>query len=148
PYAVHRLALSPSGVGLTLAAYGAGMVAGALVVAQVLQGLSFGAAVAVGPMAGLAAALAMVVTIWMPFPAFAGVSLFLFGAGPIIWTITTTTLRQSVTPDGLLGRVSATIVAATMGARPLGSAIGAFVGGVGGAESCLVFAALGFLVQV
>jgi len=148
PYAVHRLALSPSGVGLSLAAYGIGMVAGALVVAQVLRRLSFGAAIAVGPMAGLAAAFAMAATIWNPFPLFASLSFFLFGAGPIIWTITTTTLRQSVTPEGLLGRVSATIVMATMGARPLGSAIGAFVGGSFGAESCLLVAALGFLVQV
>src|SRR5262249_51414777 len=40
PYAVHRLTISPSGVGVTLAAYGIGMVAGALVVAHVLRRLS------------------------------------------------------------------------------------------------------------
>ena len=148
PYAVHRLALSASGVGFSLATYGVGMVAGALVVAYVLRRLPFGAAVALGPMAGLAAALAMAATIWNPLPPFASLSFFLFGAGPIIWTITTTTLRQSVTPEGLLGRVSATIVMSTMGARPLGSAIGAFVGGWLGSESCLLVAAFGFLVQV
>lgn len=148
PYAVHRLALSPSGVGFTLAAYGIGMIAGALAVSHVLRRLSFGTAVVLGPLAGLAAALAMVVTIWIPVAPFASLSFFLFGAGPIMWTITTTTLRQSVTPGGLLGRVSATIVMATMGARPLGSAIGAFVGGFAGAESCLLVAAFGFLVQV
>jgi hypothetical protein len=41
--------------------------------------------------------------------------------------ISTTTLRQSVTPPSLLGRVSA-INIMSYGARPLGSALGAIVG--------------------
>jgi hypothetical protein len=64
--------------------------------------------------------------------------------GPILWTIGTTTLRQMVTPEGLLGRVSA-INIATYGSRPLGAAIGALVGGFYGAETALV--AAGFLIQ-
>jgi hypothetical protein len=43
--------------------------------------------------------------------------------------------------------VSAIVVTATWGARPVGSAIGAAVGALGGAEACLVVAATGFLVQ-
>jgi hypothetical protein len=35
----------------------------------------------------------------------AALSFFLFGVGPIVWTITSTTLRQSVTPHAMLGRV-------------------------------------------
>ena len=57
-------------------------------------------------------------------PALAGLGLFLLGAGPILWTISTTTLRQTVTPPDLLGRVSAINIMA-YGARPLGSALGA-----------------------
>jgi hypothetical protein len=38
------------------------------------------------------------------------------GVGPILWVISTTTLRQTVTPSHLLGRVSAiNIVAAAAG---------------------------------
>ncbi len=59
-------------------------------------------------------------------------SFFLLGAGPILWVISTTTLRQSVTPPSLLGRVSA-INIMSYGARPLGSALGAIVGGIYGA---------------
>ena len=59
----------------------------------------------------------------------------------------TTTLRQAVTPGELLGRVSAVIVTATYGSRPVGAAIGASVGGAYGAEVCILVAALGFLVQ-
>jgi hypothetical protein len=52
-----------------------------------------------------------------------------------------------VTPPDLLGRVSAIDITA-YGARPVGAALGALVGGVHGAEACLLVAALGFLVQV
>jgi hypothetical protein len=51
-----------------------------------------------------------------------------------------------VTPERLLGRVSALNIA-THGSRPLGAAIGALVGGLYGAETGLVVAAAGFLIQ-
>ena len=88
----------------------------------------------------------MVLTIWLPSGVLAGLSFFLMGSGPILWVISTTTLRQLVTPPALLGRVSA-INATAWGARPLGAAIGALVGGLYGAETCLVVAAIGFVIQ-
>ena len=60
--------------------------------------------------------------------ALAGTSFFLFGFGPIVWTITSTTLRQTVTPGAMLGRVSAMFLTVDMGARPLGAALGGVVG--------------------
>jgi predicted MFS family arabinose efflux permease len=146
PYAVHWLGLSASGVGVTLAVYGVGMVVGALLAGRLIRALPFGVVIVIGPLAGLAAALVMVSTIWMPTPVLAGLSFFLMGVGPILWTIGTTTLRQMVTPSLLLGRVSA-INIATYGSRPLGAALGALVGGLYGAETGLVVAAAGFLIQ-
>jgi predicted MFS family arabinose efflux permease len=146
PYAIHRLGLSASGVGVTLAVYGVGMVVGALLAGRIIRALRFGVVIVIGPLFGLTAALVMVSTIWMPTPALAGLSFFLFGVGPILWTIGTTTLRQMVTPSLLLGRVSA-INIATYGSRPLGAALGALVGGLYGAETGLVVAAAGFLIQ-
>lgn len=146
PYAIRTLGLSAAGVGVTLAIYGVGMVAGALPAARLMRALSFGTVIAIGPIAGLAGALVMVLTIWIPSALLAGFSFFLLGAGPILWVISTTTLRQTVTPQALLGRVSAINIAA-YGARPLGAAIGAFVGGTYGAKTCLVVAAIGFLIQ-
>jgi predicted MFS family arabinose efflux permease len=146
PYAVHHLGLSAFGVGLTLAAYGVGMVVGALLAPRLMRALPFGVVVALGPVSGFAAGVAMLLTIWLPVATLAAVSFFLVGVGPIVWVISTATLRQTVTPSGLLGRVSAIGMTAT-GARPLGAALGALVGGLYGAESCLVVAALGFLIQ-
>ncbi len=58
------------------------------------------------------------------------------------------TLRQAVTPNAMLGRVSALIMTATFGARPLGAAIGATVAAHLGIAACLALAAAGFLVQL
>ena len=66
PYAVHRLGLSAAAVGATLATYGIGMVAGALSAGRISRALPFGIVIAVGQLAGLTAAVLMVVTIWLP----------------------------------------------------------------------------------
>ena len=146
PYAVHRLGLSAAGVGATLATYGVGMVAGALATGALLRALPFGVVIVLGPIAGFVAALVMLLTLWAPSGILAGLSFFLIGAGPIVWVIVTGTLRQVVTPPALLGRVSAIDITA-YGARPVGAALGGFVGAVFGVEACLVVATLGFLVQ-
>jgi len=146
PYAIHALGLSAAGVGLTLAALGVGMVLGALVSARVMRALPLGTVITIGPVCGVVAALVMALTIWLPSGALAALSFFLMGAGPILWVVSTTTLRQTVTPEELLGRASA-INSVAYGARPLGAAIGALIGGVFGAEACLIVAAAGFLLQ-
>jgi predicted MFS family arabinose efflux permease len=147
PYAVRHLGLSATGVGATLAMYGVGMVVGALAATRVMQRVPFGIVIGLGPIAGFAAASVMALTIFFPSPVLASLSFFLLGAGPILWVISTTTLRQSVTPPSLLGRVSA-INIMSYGARPLGSALGAIVGGLYSAEACLLLAAAIFAAQV
>jgi predicted MFS family arabinose efflux permease len=139
PYAVRRLGLSATGVGATLAMYGVGMVVGALLATRVMRRLAFGTVIGLGPVTGFVAAAVMALTTVIPTPFLAGLSFFLLGVGPILWVISTTTLRQSVTPPRLLGRVSA-INILSYGARPLGSALGAIVGGFYGAEACLYLA--------
>jgi predicted MFS family arabinose efflux permease len=146
PYAVRHLSLSATGVGTTLAMYGVGMVVGALAATRVMKKLAFGTVIGLGPVTGLVAAGVMAVTTIVPTPLLAGLSFFLLGAGPILWVISTTTLRQSVTPPRLLGRVSAINILA-YGARPLGSAIGAIVGGFYSAEACLWLAVAIFGAQ-
>jgi len=146
PYAVRHLGLSATFVGTTLAMYGVGMVAGALLATRVMRSLAFGTVIGLGPVTGLVASVVMAATTLFPSPLLAGLSFFLLGAGPILWVISTTTLRQSVTPPRLLGRVSA-INILSYGARPLGSLLGAMVGGVFGAGACLYLAAVIFAAQ-
>ena len=146
PYAVRHLGLSATGVGTTLAMYGVGMVVGALSATRVMKRFAFGTVIGLGPVTGFVAACVMALTTIVPAPRLAALSFFLLGVGPILWVISTTTLRQSVTPPSLLGRVSA-INIMSYGARPLGSMLGAVVGGFYGAEACLYLAAAIFAVQ-
>ncbi|HEY3893333.1 MAG TPA: MFS transporter [Bradyrhizobium sp.] len=146
PYAVRRLGLSATGVGVTLAMYGVGMVVGALLATRVMRRLAFGTVIGLGPVTGFVAATVLALTTVVPSPQLAGLGFFLLGAGPILWVISTTTLRQSVTPPRLLGRVSA-INILSYGARPIGAGLGAIVGGLYGAEACLYLAAAIFAAQ-
>ena len=146
PYAVRRLELTATGVGTTLAMYGVGMVVGALLATRIMRRMAFGTVIGLGPVAGFVAAGVMALTTFIPSPWLAGVSFFLLGVGPILWVISTTTLRQSVTPPRLLGRVSA-INIMSYGARPIGAGLGALIGGFYGAEACLYLAVAIFGAQ-
>ena len=147
PYAMRLLGLDASGVGFTLAAYGAGMVVGSLVARRIMGAVAFGHAIALGPFVSVLAQSTMVLTLVLPWGVLAGCALFLFGAGPIIWTITSTTLRQTVTPDAMLARVSAIFLTGGWGVRPLGAALGGLVGARWGETACLVLALAGFVLQ-
>jgi predicted MFS family arabinose efflux permease len=147
PYAVRMLGLSAQVVGLTMGCYGAGMVTGALLAPRVIGALPFGRAIQLGPAVSVLAMLSMVATLAVPSGLFAALSFFLFGAGPIIWTITTTTLRQAITPGAMLGRVGSVFLTVNAGARPVGAGIGALVGGLWGEPACLWLALAGFVLQ-
>jgi hypothetical protein len=112
-----------------------------------MHALPFGGAILFGPFVSVAASLVMAATLWWPSGALAATSFLLFGAGPIIWTIASTTLRQTVTPEALLGQVSAIFLTVNAGARPIGAALGGFVGAAYGEPACVIVAAVGFAVQ-
>jgi hypothetical protein len=112
-----------------------------------MRRLPFGTVIGLGPVTGFVASAVIALTTVFPTPLLAGLGFFLLGAGPILWVISTTTLRQSVTPPRLLGRVSA-INILSYGARPVGAAMGALVGGLFGAEACLYLAVAVFGVQM
>ena len=148
PYAMTSLGLDATAVGFTLACYGVGMVLGALLAARVIRALPYGQAVILGPAMSVLAALVMLASTVWPRGWLAGAAFFLFGVGPIAWTISSTTLRQHVTPGPLLGRVSSIFLTVNMGARPLGAALGAWIGMHQGPAACLLVAAAGFVLQL
>lgn len=88
----------------------------------------------------------MVLTPWVPAMVLVMLSFLLIGAGPVLWVISSTTLRQVVTPAAMLGRVSALITTATVGARQLGSAIAALAAAYG--PNACIFLAAGFVLQL
>jgi predicted MFS family arabinose efflux permease len=147
PYAMRRLGLTADAVGFTLGCYGAGMLIGATLATRVTRALPFGMAVLLGPLMSVLAAAAMLATLWWPVAWPAALSFVLFGAGPLVWVVTTTTLRQTLVPGAVLGQVSAIFLTVNAGARPLGAALGGVVGSVWGETACLTLAAAGFVLQ-
>jgi predicted MFS family arabinose efflux permease len=147
PYAVKSLGINAAGVGIIMALYGIGMVVGASLASWLLHYIRLGAMIVIGPSCGLVAAVLMLLSVWIPSGVLPAAAYFLIGSGPIIWTITTLSLRQAVTPNAMLGRVSALVTTATTGAAPLGAAIGAAVAASASMEACLALAVVGFAIQ-
>ncbi len=148
PYAVRVLGLSAAEVGFTLAIYGAGMVLGALLAPRIVSALPFGRAIQLGPVFSVLGSVLMLATWAYPSGALAAFAFFMFGFGPILWTITSVTLRQTITPNAMLGRVSAVFVTVNMGVRPIGAAVGGLVGAQWGEAACLGLSLLLFSVQL
>ena len=146
-YAVQALGLDAYWVGMTLGAYGVGMVVGAVAAPMIARQMPVGRFIVCGPMGSLAAALAMLASIGTTGPFWAMVSFFLFGFGPILWTIGQTTLRQAVTPQALLGRVSALFSTVGFGARPVGAGLGGLVGETMGLDWAIALSTALFAVQ-
>jgi predicted MFS family arabinose efflux permease len=148
PHAAGALGLSARGIGFTLAAFGGGMVLGALAAPRVMARLPFGGAMLVGPAASVLASTLMLATVAWPSGWLAAAAFVCFGAGPIIWTITTTTLRQAITPPGMLGRVTSMFLTANMGARPFGAALGGLAGEGLGIPGALALSTGAFVLQM
>ncbi|VVE09131.1 major facilitator superfamily protein [Pandoraea communis] len=151
-YAIHSLAFTAQMVGIALGVYGFGMVCGAFGYARIAAHFRFGRQIVLGPACATVAALLMAGTL----PLSGGMTIygvvfgafFLFGFGPIVWTISTTSLRQVVTPVRLVARVSAATMTATFGARPLGAFLGAWLAASFGTKACLIGMSAGFAAQL
>jgi predicted MFS family arabinose efflux permease len=128
PYAARVLLLNPEAIGLASSAYGVGLIAGALSGAALIARLPTGLLLVFGPASSfLGAGLLALTPAAFGWPALA-LAFVLFGFGPILWFIVQTSLRQAVTPQPLLGRVSATLTTAMYGMRPLGALAGGLAG--------------------
>jgi MFS family permease len=75
-----------------------------------------------------------------------GVGLFALDLGAMIFFINYLSLRQSVTPDRLLGRVTATLICLTVATAPLGGLAGGWVGEHWGLRTAMLLAGVGALL--
>ena len=146
-YAIQALGMGPAQIGASLGMYGVGMVCGALAAPRIGRAMPFGWVITAGPLASVLAASLLALTVIHPAAWLAYAAYFVFGAGPILWTITQTTLRQAVTPAALLGRVSALMMMMSFGARPLGALLGGYVGERYGLGTAIILCTVGFALQ-
>ncbi|MFE3763705.1 MFS transporter [Streptomyces sp. NPDC059104] len=114
--------LSRAGAGAVMSALGAGGLAGSFAVRRLAQRLGAGRSITVGLMLPAPFALLAGLTGRVPLWATA-VALFGVGAGAVVYNVAQISLRQSVTPPELLGRVNATMRTLVWGMIPLGAAL-------------------------
>lgn len=127
PYAIRVLGLTTDMIGTAQGLQGAGSMLAALTVAAILARAEPRVILFFGPASStLAAALLLVAPVIGGLPASAGVYALL-GFGPILWFVCQNTIRQLVTPQGMLGRAGAVIQLAVYGVRSFGALLGGIV---------------------
>lgn len=142
-YLARGLGLSATEIGLVFAVDGVGMVLGAIAAPAIERRIGVGRSIILGPAIGVVGiALILAATPATAIPLLVA-GRFLFGFGPVVFSVTQTSLRQSVTPIHLLGRVNASLRWLTWGFRPVGALLGGFVGEVWGLYAGVALAGVG-----
>lgn len=148
PIAINTWGLSSETVGYALGCMGLGLLLGSLLSQRIIALLGFGASLAFGPVVSFVAASIVLTNVTYETALLPALAFFLFGFGPVIWVITSNTLRQVVTPSHMLGCVSAMYMTTNWGARPFGALVGAGIGVGFGEEMVLVAAVAFFFLQM
>nr|WP_239157845.1 MFS transporter [Streptomyces sp. SID13726] len=143
------LRLSGTAVGLALAATGPGALLGALLAARLPRRFGYGVV--------LVGAAALGDGVFLVVPALHGGSAvtvpvlvavnFVFGVLGQLVNVTVMAVRQTATPDGMQGRVAATINFVGMGMSPLGSLLGGVLASAWGTRGALLVTAAGMLLS-
>lgn len=137
PYALKRLAMDPDAIGLAQAAMGMGSLAAAFAAGFAMTRLAPRVLLFFGPASSTLAALVLQAGPGLGGWPAAALAYGLLGFGPIIWFVCQNTIRQLVTPAGMLGRVGAVIQLAIYGVRSVGALLGGWIAARYGAETAL-----------
>jgi MFS family permease len=147
-FGVRELGLSPAAVGVTIGAGGLGSLAGAVIAGRLARRIGLGGAMALSRVAmaptGFVIALAGG-PMWLAFATLILAQLL----GDVFWgvyDIASVSLRQSVTPDRLLGRVNASFYLLGAGVLPIGALAAGWLAEAIGARETLLVASCGGLV--
>jgi hypothetical protein len=147
-YIVTELRLPPALVGVVLGVGSLAGLAGALVASRASRRFGTGktmiAATVISGVGGLIVALGHGDGL-DTLPWLIGSQLVMIFGVPI-YNINQLSLRQSITPAGVRGRVNATSRCLVWGTMPLGSLLGGFLGGAIGLQQTIALAAIGMLL--
>ena len=150
-FATRELGLSAGALGLAYMAGGVGCVIAATFAERLARRFGVGPLIVYGLLLtafgwqafGLIRGSTVVAT------AALGVGMLLFDFGAVLWGINYLSLRQAITPDRLLGRMTATMRFLAVAAAPLGSLVGgALATGIGLRQTLWVIGVLGLTLAV
>ncbi len=137
--ATSALGLTATQYGLLLTATAAGSVAGTLVAGTIERRLGRSRAM----VAGLAAAVLFICSpVLSSNPLVIASGFFIGGAGIVLWNVIAVSLRQRITPDAVLGRVTGAHRLFAWGSKPLGAALGGLLAQAFGLEIVFVVMAV------
>jgi MFS family permease len=142
-YVLDVLRLPAEWFGLFLVTAGVGALVGAVVTAPLARVLGR------GPMLTAGAALSAIATAAMAATDHgvpAGLLFALASAGVMVWNVLTMSLRQSLIPEELFGRVQGAYRTLVWGGIPLGSLVGGVVADAAGVPAVFAVAGAGLLV--
>jgi Na+/melibiose symporter-like transporter len=145
-FATRELQLSAGAIGLAYMFGGVGCVAAASFAERLSKRYGVGPVILLGLML---TAVGWVMygliggPVWFATVAL-GLGMLVFDFGGVLWGINYLALRQAITPDRLLGRMTATMRFLTVAAAPLGSLVGgALATGIGLRATLMTIATLG-----
>jgi MFS family permease len=149
-YLSRELQLGPAEIGLIFALSGAGALLGSMLVGRLVAWRGLGPTIVGAALVLGAGYLTLPLAVTLPYGALPLVLLGsgVVGLGATIFNVSLMSLRQAVTPDGLLGRVNGTMQFVMWGAMPLGSLLGGLLGETIGVSGTVLVAALGQQVAV
>jgi predicted MFS family arabinose efflux permease len=137
-YAIRELGLTPTMLGVVIGVGGVSALLGALIAERVARRLGLGRAITVA----LTVIAGMGILLPLAHGSLAIPLLILGQAGDAAWSIyliSALSLRQSITPARLLGRVNASMQFLAAGAAPLGAVAGGVLGELIGLRATLAF---------
>ena len=147
-FAIRDLGLQPGLLGLTIAAGGAGAMGGAFLAERSARAIGVGPSlIAAALVTGIAAALVPMAHGPVPL-AVAFLTIAQLGdASFSVYNINELTLRQTITPDRLLGRVNSVMNLLFRGVYPIGALIGGALAGAIGVRPTLAIGAGGLVLS-
>jgi MFS family permease len=147
-YAARELGFSAGMVGVLFMGAGVGSLAASGVVRPLNARFGMGPTMLAGVMIGGAAWVVMgsaMGPFWLAALLFGG-GMVLLDLGLMIFFINYLALRQAVTPDRLLGRVTATMICLTVSTAPLGAIAGGWIAEHLGLRLAMMFCGVGALL--
>jgi MFS family permease len=146
-YVTRELNLGPKLLGMIVATGSIGALIGAMIAAPLAQRIGVGKAILSAMLVGCA--LPLLIPLTKPGSQFVIVlpviAYFLGGIGVAVSNVHVVSLRQSITPDHLLGRMTASYRMVIFGTLPLGALLGGFLGEAIGLRLTLLVGALGLV---
>ena len=139
-FATRELALSPGAIGLAYMFGGLGCILAAATAQRLSKRHGVGPVILLGLMLTVVGWVAYGLIggpVWFATIAL-GLAMLMFDFGGVLWGINYLALRQAITPDRLLGRMTATMRFLTVAAAPLGSLAGGALASIVGLRATLM----------